>query len=386
MAKKETSEKKSEEKSASNAGSAAAPVNEAVSKKTIAKKKSTTEVVKKDQVAAKASESKPEVGEKSPEKAPKEKTAEELAKEEEEKKEKEERLVNYKKAGEIAKKVKDYMRPKIVVGAKLLKLIEEAEAKIIEFGGKPGFPVNISINNVASHYTSTPDDQSVIQDGDIVKFDLGVHIDGYSVDTAFTVNLNKEDSLKNMHKASEEAVAAAIKMMKPGTKVNQMGAEIEKVVKSHGFKVISNLQGHKLDRWSIHAGKSIPCIAMPTPGEPIEEGEVFAVEVFATNGEGIVHAQTNVYIFSLDSSIKKVPLRVKSSRHILSYIVKEFVTLPFSKYQIHKEFPNSSFGLLELIKTGKLIKHNVLAEKKGFYVAQCEETVLITKDGYQILT
>jgi len=156
-------------------------------------------------------------------------------------KEEQERIESYIKAGEIAQEIKVYIRPKIKVGAKLIDIINDTEDKIIELGGRPGFPVNISINHIAAHYTSPLDDTTQIQDGDIIKIDFGVHINGYSVDCAFTINFNDEPSLKNIGKASEEAVKKAISMIKPGIMTNELGAEIEKIVKSYGYKPIINL-------------------------------------------------------------------------------------------------------------------------------------------------
>jgi methionyl aminopeptidase len=300
--------------------------------------------------------------------------------------EEKDRIEAYKKAGEISKKVKEFIKPKIKPGVKLLELVELAEKKIIELGGKPGFPVNISINHIAAHYTPPPGDTTEIQDGDIVKFDHGVHIDGYTVDTAFTVSLNSDPSLKDLVKASEEAVINAIKEVKHGITTNVLGKVIEETVKKYGFKPVFNLQGHKIERWDVHAGKSIPCIDMPT-GDVMEDGEIYAVEVFVSNGQGSIHAQqSNAQIFQLDPSSKKIPLRTKSSRKILGFLVREFKTLPFSRFQVFQEFPKGSFGMLELIKTNKLEKHYVLSERKGFFVAQTEQTILVTKTGCQILT
>ncbi|MHA1729460.1 MAG: type II methionyl aminopeptidase [Promethearchaeota archaeon] len=313
---------------------------------------------------------------------------EQKKKEEEErkKKEEEERINSYKQAGEMAKKLKVFIKPKIKVGEKVIDIITIAEDKILELGGKPGFPVNISINHVAAHYTSPPGDKTVIKNGDIVKFDFGIHIDGFSIDTAFTISFNDDPEFKNLTKATEEAVEVAIKMMKPGVKTNELGAEIEKIVKKFKFKPVANLTGHNVMRWDIHSGKSIPCISTPT-GDLIEKGEVFAVEVFATNGEGHVHNRNDSYIFSLNPSVKRIQLRRKSAKKVLAYVLSEFKTLPFSKLQIYKEFgAKALFGLNELTNSGKIIEYNVLSEKKGFYVAQTEETVLITKDGYEILT
>jgi methionyl aminopeptidase len=300
--------------------------------------------------------------------------------------EEKERIDAYKKAGDISKKVKEFIRPKIKPGVKLIELVDLAEKKIVELGGKPGFPVNISINNIAAHYTPPPGDTSEIQEGDIVKFDHGVHIDGYCVDTAFTVSLNNEPSLKNLVKASEEAVNNAIKKIKHGVTTNVLGETIEQTVRNYGYKPIIDLHGHKIERWDVHGGKSIPSIAQPK-GDVMEDGEIYAVEVFVSNGEGTIHArQSNEQIFQINPTVRKIPLRTKSAKKILGYVLHEFQTLPFSRYQVFQEFPQGTFGLYELIKTNKLEKHQILAEKKGFFIAQTEHTVLVTKSGSKILT
>lgn len=302
--------------------------------------------------------------------------------------EKIDKIAEYRKAGEIAKKIKEYIRPKIKPGAKLTDLCEDAENKIRELGGKPGFPVNICINHIAAHYTPAPGEQTTIQDGDVVKFDMGVHTGhGYVVDTAFTVNLNKDPSLKDLVKSCEEAVEVAIGLMKPGMKTNHIGAQIEKTVKKYNFVPIRELSGHKIEQWSIHGGKSIPCVATPPgSGETIEQDEVYAIEVFSSNGEGRIHAQQNVQIFSLTGA--RLPLRNQKAKQIYSYIANEYKTLPFSRLQIYKQFPQSLFGLIEIIRSKRLTEHNILSEEKGkgIYVAQAEQTVLITKDGCELLT
>ncbi|MBD3352993.1 MAG: type II methionyl aminopeptidase, partial [Candidatus Lokiarchaeota archaeon] len=318
----------------------------------------------------------------------KEDEEEELTEEEKQEKEEKERVKAFKDAGEIAKKVKKFIRPKIKPGAKLIDLVEAAEKKIEELGGKPGFPVNIGINHIAAHYTPPPGDKTEIKEGDVVKFDMGVHTgDGYTVDTAFTVNLSDDDSLDNLIKAAEDAVDVAVKLIKPGMKTNHVGKQIENKIKEFGFKPIQNLSGHKIEQWNLHAGKEIPCIATPPgSGDTMEEGEVYAVEVFSTNGAGTVHSQENIQIYSLQGV--RIPLRNRKSKKLFGYISNEYKTLPFSRWQIYHKFPKSMFGLLEITRSGRLIEHNVLSEKKGrgIYVAQCEHTIIVTENGCEVIT
>jgi len=314
----------------------------------------------------------------------KEKTKEEIEKEEEEKQLK---LDSLRKAGQIAKDVKNFIKPKIVIGAKGIEIVSAAEEKIVELGGECAFPVNLSINHIAAHYTSPiKDDDLEIKEGDIVKLDLGVHIEGWIVDTAFTVSFSEVKELENIIQATEVAVNAAKMMCKPGTHTQEIGKKIESIVKGFGYNPIKELGGHQIERWTVHGNKALPELGSQR-GDEMEEGDIFAIEIFASSGEGSVHNTKYSYIYELNPYSGRVPLRRKASKQILGYVNKNYKTLPFAERWLAKEFRMGVvFGLQELIQQGKLHTHYVLSEKKGSYVAQTEETVLITEDGYELLT
>jgi len=312
----------------------------------------------------------------------KEKTKEELEKEEEEKQLK---IDSLRKAGQIAKEVKIFLKPKIVIGAKGLDIVNMAEEKIAELGGACAFPVNLSINHIAAHYTSPiKDDELEIQEGDIVKLDLGVHVEGWIVDTAFTVSFNQASELENIIQATEVAVNAAKMMAKPGINTRVIGTKIESIIRGFKYNPIKELGGHQIERWTVHGKKALPELGSQG-GDEMEEGDVFAIEIFASTGEGSVHNTKYSYIYELNPYSGRVPLRRKASKQILGYINKNYKTLPFAERWLAKDFRlGVLFGLSELVQQGKLRAHHVLSEKKGTYVAQTEETVLITKDGYEL--
>jgi methionyl aminopeptidase len=312
-----------------------------------------------------------------------EKSKEDLEKEKEEKN----KLESLRKAGKIAQDVKKYIKPKIKVGANVYNIITETEAKINELEGKCAFPVNLCINNIAAHYTSPiKDDETEIQEGDLVKIDLGVHIDGYIVDTAFSLNFNEDESLKNIIQATEVALDAAKMMIKPKTNTKDIGKKIEDIVKGFKYNPIRELGGHQIERWTVHGKKQVPELGSQG-GDVIEAGEVFSIEIFASTGEGSVHNTQYSYIYEINPYSGRVPLRRKTSKQILGYVNKNFKTLPFAERWLAKEFRlGVAFGLQELVQQGKLQAHNVLAEKKGVYVAQIEETFLVTEEGSEQLT
>ncbi|MFX1357074.1 MAG: type II methionyl aminopeptidase [Promethearchaeota archaeon] len=314
----------------------------------------------------------------------KEKTKEELEKEE---KEREIKIESLRKAGNIAKEVKQHIKPKIKIGTNVFSLVESIESKIIELGGNCAFPANVSINNIAAHYTSPmKDDNLTISEGDIVKVDLGVHIEGYIVDTAFSVSFNDDKALENIIQSTEVAVEAAKMMTKPKINTKEIGKKIESIIKGFKFNPIKELGGHQIEQWTVHGKKQLPELGSQG-GDIMEEGEIYAIEIFASTGEGSIHNTSSSYIYELNPYTGRVPLRRKTSKQILGYINKNYKTLPFAERWLAKHFRvGVIFGLQELIQQGKVKAHYVLAEQKGEFVAQSEETILITEEGYEQLT
>ena len=317
--------------------------------------------------------------------AEKEKSEVEAKKDDEE--EKQIKIESLRKAGKIAQDVKKSIKPKIKVGAKALDIIEFTEAKIVELGGLRAFPVNLSINNIAAHYTSPMrDDDLTLNEGDIVKIDIGVHVEGYIVDTAFTISFNDDEALENIIQATEVSVEAAKMMAKPGINTGEIGKKIESIVKGFKYNPIKELGGHQIERWTVHGKKALPELGSQG-GDVMEEGDVFGVEIFASTGDGSVHLTNNSYIYELNAYSGRVPLRRKISKQILGYINKNYKTLPFAERWLAKEFRMGiAFGIQELVRQNKLQAHYVLAEKKSEFVAQSEETIIITADGYEQLT
>ena len=314
---------------------------------------------------------------------PKPKVEEKKEKTEEEKRA--ERIANYRAAGKISREVKAFILSQVKVGVKVLDLCEAIENKIVELGGECGFPVNVSINNKAAHYTASPKDTLVIQDGEIVKIDFGVHKGGCIVDSALTFNFSKDPVLKDLPTASQEAVKEAVKLIKAGVKTNELGKVIEKTVKKYGFRPIQNLTGHLLEEWVVHGEKVIPTVDRPH-GDEMRENEVYAVEVFASTGEGRVTSSGKGDIYQFDISSARVPIRNKAAKQILGIIYKKYKSLPFAKRWIAKEVKAYEFALRELERAKKINKYGILQEKEGVYISQYEQTVLVTKDGCEILT
>lgn len=290
---------------------------------------------------------------------------------------------NFEKAGKIACEIVKSSKKLIMVGESVLDIAESIEKMIEDTGAKPAFPANVCINDVAAHFTPGYDCPILIGETDVVKIDLGVHVDGCIGDTAYTVDLSGENG--KLVEASENAFNAAMASMKEGVKVGDIGGIIEEEITKLGFKSVENLTGHKIRPYALHAGIEIPNVKRDD-GYELKEGDVFAVEPFATTGEGRVKDAPQVEIYSLETP-KNV--RMRQSRRILAYVIETYFTLPFAERWLHKEVKSDILlktALKELVNTGVFHPYPVLKEAGKGLVSQHEHTVVVEKDGVRILT
>ena len=195
----------------------------------------------------------------------------------------EETLNKLKKAGNIAAHARDFGISLIKKGNSLLDVTKKVEAKIIELGGEMAFPPQISLNDCAAHFCPDADDK-IIFDNQVCSLDVGVHVDGFiGGDTAATVDLSGEN--EDLVKASREALENAIKIIKPGIKISEIGKVIQETITGYGFAPVRNLSGHGLDEFNIHAKPSIPNYDNGDNTE-LQENQLIAIEPFASKGAG----------------------------------------------------------------------------------------------------
>jgi methionyl aminopeptidase len=284
-------------------------------------------------------------------------------------------LEKYRDAGRILKIVRAEAVELIRVGNSLLKVAEFVENRTIALGGRPAFPCNISRNDEAAHATPKAGDSDVFGK-DMVKLDLGVHVDGYIADSAVTVDLSGNPDIL---KAAEEALAAAIDLARPGITTGKIGAAIEDSIRSYGLNPIMNLTGHGLSQYEAHDEPPVPNKHVEG-GVILREGDVFAIEPFATDGAGFIHDGSWAEIYSL---IRKKPVRMPAVRNVLKQ-VEEYRALPFAKRWLESD--KLEFALIQLERAGILHSYPVLLESAGGLVAQAEHTIIITQDGCEVTT
>jgi methionyl aminopeptidase len=303
----------------------------------------------------------------------------------------------YEKPGKIVSKVRGMAVNKVEENMKVLDLVEFVEEEIKKLGGEPAFPCNISINEITAHYTSPHNDQSILRMGDLVKIDLGAHIDGYIADSAVTVlvggdeaessmfhsNLDVDLQLK-MIETAQEALENAISIIKSGVELEKIGKVVEDTVNAKNLSPISNLSGHSIDRWILHSGLSIPNMKGENKHR-IMEGDVLAIEPFVTNGVGRVTDMKEAYIFRF---LRDRPLRMVQARKLLDFIEQNFKNLNFAERWVQNRFNGRQFNLAmkQLISSRALYPFHLLKEKSDARVAQAEHTVIVESEGCQIIT
>ena len=293
-------------------------------------------------------------------------------------------LESFTKSGQIVARLRKEIPLIAKPGVHALDICEGLEQKIRDHGGKPAFPVNVGINEVAAHYTSPPGDSLTIPPGCVAKIDFGVQIDGYLTDTSVTVCFDPK--LEPLAQAADEALQNAIRAFRPGAKLSDIGRVVQSTIQKFGLRPIGNLTGHKIERYSIHAGKSVPNVPGMN-GTRIEEGEIYAIEPFTTlsRAAGMVTNGSSAYIYRF---VKPKGAESDDSRKILAYIQSNFSTLPFASRWLDKAFARETVkkSLYELIRHRCVTAYPVLVEETGNPVAQSEHTVLVNKDGCTVLT
>jgi methionyl aminopeptidase len=293
-------------------------------------------------------------------------------------------LKKYRDAGKIAREVRQEMRHFVREGMPAIEVCEQAEKLIREKGGKPAFPCNVSVNEVAAHFTSPPNDKRKIPLNSLVKVDVGVHLDGYIADTAVTICFSPQH--ENLVRTAERALKVAVKTVYGGISTSKLGSAIEKTIKTYGCKPVSNLTGHQIGRYLIHTGKSIPNVSHLL-GSKIKEGEVIAIEPFVTsaNAAGKVKDRDEKTIFRF---VKRKSLKNLYAKRLLAHIERNFKTLPFSERWLKGVVPKEHYfgAFQELLRSKCLMSYPVFVEASGKPVAQAEHTVLVLKDRCEVLT
>ncbi len=218
--------------------------------------------------------------------------------------------------GKLLKELIDLAKP----GVSTLELDRFAYEFILSSGAKPsflnynGFPASlcISLNEVLIH--GIPKENIIIKEGDKVSIDAGVYYKGYHTDAARTFTVGKVDKIiTKLIDVTEKSFFEGINYAKPGNRLSDISAAIEKTVVSAGFFVVREYVGHGIGR-NLHEEPSIPNYGKPGNGPVLKKGMALAIEpmvlqksarvttrsdgwtVAATNGLTTAHYENTIVI------------------------------------------------------------------------------------------
>lgn len=291
-----------------------------------------------------------------------------------------EEIEKWRKAGRISAEALQYGLSLMKKGVPVLEVCDAVDNKIISLGAQPSFPAQISLNHVAAHYCCPADDKTLLE-SQVAKLDVGAHVDGIPGDNAATVDLGGSNS--DLVKAANKALDAAIKIVKAGTMLTEIGRVIQSEITSFGFAPIRNLSGHGLAKSELHSSPTVPNFAN-NDRTMLESGQIIAIEPFATTGEGVIVEGNSAEVFM---QIGKKPVRDMGARQILAEI-ETYQNLPFAKRWLTKKFPaiKVEMALRQLQMAGAVQGFPPLVERAHGLVSQAEHTLLVTDSGCEVLT
>ncbi|WOO79287.1 Proliferation-associated protein 2G4 [Vanrija pseudolonga] len=317
-------------------------------------------------------------------------------------------ITKYTTAGQALNEVLKKLIPQITAGKKVLelsiegdKLVAEAVAPLynkakagVKVTKGSAFPTCVSVNNVVSHVSPLPSDPEVVlKDGDVVKVQLGIQIDGYAVIHAETVQVGSktEGAAADAIKAAYEAAQAAIRTLKPGAKNWDVTEVVQKVTKEYGVLPVQGMLSCQHEQNVTDGKKRV--LLNPTPElrrdhetATFEEGEVYGVDVLVVTGTDAKarpeDARTSVYKRANDVNYQ---LKMKTSRATFSEVQKKSGAFPFTLRALEDE-RRARMGVQEAVAHGLLKPYEVTQTVAGSVVAEFFFTLALLPAGPLLLS
>ncbi|KAK4268569.1 hypothetical protein QN277_025206 [Acacia crassicarpa] len=312
-------------------------------------------------------------------------------------------VTKYKSAAEIANKALQLVVSECKPKAKVVDICEKGDAFIREQTGNMyknvkrkiergvAFPTCISVNNTICHFSPLASDETVLEEGDMLKIDLGCHIDGFIAVVAHT-HVLKEGAVTgraaDVLAAVNTAAEVALRLVRPGRKNKDVTEAIQKVATAYDCKIVEGVLSHQMKQFVIDGNKVVLSVSNPetrVDDAEFEENEVYAIDIVASTGEGkpklLDEKQTTIYKRAVD---KNYHLKMKTSRFIFSEISQRFPIMPFTARALEEK--RARLGLVECVNHELLQPYPVLHEKPGDYVAHIKFTVLLMPNGSDRIT
>ncbi|QRV80524.1 Metallopeptidase family M24 [Ceratobasidium sp. AG-Ba] len=310
----------------------------------------------------------------------------------------EETYQNIRKAAEAHRQVRAHARRTIRPGQTMTEIannIEEGTRALVEVQGKDkggieaedwrvsgiGFPTGLSLNECAAHYTPNAGDTRILQQKDVLKVDIGIHVRGRIVDSAFTLSF--EPTYDALLAAVKDATNTGVREAGIDVRLGDIGAAIQEVMESYEVNIgtntykvksIENLSGHSILKYSIHGTKSVPIVKTHDQTK-MEENEYFAIETFGSTGRGRVIESGDCSHYAKMRE-PRGQLRLESAKSLLKSINKHFGTLPFCRRYLDR-YGEKKYLLASLCQDGVVQDYPPLVDVPGAMTAQFEHTILL---------
>ncbi|KAJ1326455.1 type II methionyl aminopeptidase [Microdochium nivale] len=314
-------------------------------------------------------------------------------------------LTDYREAAETHRQVRQWAQRNIKPGQTLTEIAEGIEDSVRRLVGHDGlaegdclvagmgFPTGVNLDHIAAHFSPNAGNKTVLQQNNVIKIDIGVHVNGKIVDSAFTMAFDPK--YDNLLAAVKDATNTGIKHAGIDQRLGELGEYIQEAMESYECEIdgtsypvksIRNLSGHTILPYNIHGTKSVP-IVKSNDQTKMEEGDVFAIETFGSTGNGFVVDQGECSHYAMRSDAPKVDLRLSSAKNILNVIRKNFGTLPWCRRYLDRLGQDKYLlGLNSLVQAGIVEDYPPLVDKKGSYSAQFEHTILLRPTCKEIIS
>ncbi|KAL8721651.1 MAG: hypothetical protein Q9225_001700 [Loekoesia sp. 1 TL-2023] len=314
-------------------------------------------------------------------------------------------LSDYRQAAETHRQVRHWAQKNIKPGQTLTEIangIEDSVRRLVGHDGLSegdaiiagmGFPTGLNLDDIAAHYSPNAGCKTVLQQSNVMKVDIGVHVNGRIVDSAFTMAF--DPMYDNLLAAVKDATNTGVREAGIDVRLGELGGHIQEAMESYEceingttypIKPIGNITGHNILPYSIHGTKSVPAVKTNDTTK-MEEGDVFAIETFGSTGNGRCHDQGEVSHYALRSDAPKVDLRLSSAKSLLTTIKKNFGTIPFCRRYLDRIGQEKYLlGLNNLVKSGIVGDYPPLVDKKGSYTAQFEHTILLRPTVKEVIS
>ncbi|VEU80112.1 Methionine aminopeptidase [Haploplasma axanthum] len=195
-----------------------------------------------------------------------------------------------RKAGKILALTRQMLEPHIKPGITTQKLDKLAEEFIISQGAYPsfkdynGFPGSICTSVNEVVVHGIPSKKTVLKNGDIITVDLGVYYEGYHADSAYTYPVGHvNDKVKELLKITEESLYIGLSEAKPGNHLSNISHAIEEYIKPYNYGIVEEFTGHGIGK-ELHEDPYVPNFGKPNEGPILKEGMTFCVEPMVNLG------------------------------------------------------------------------------------------------------